>query len=253
MLSKKEYILHPDGLHKTKYNAYKNCLRKCLLEAEKNYYNELFENNKDSVFNLWKTLNPIINPRKTTTRTVINKLMYTGKRITNKQEISDTMNTHFCDIGVRLQSQLPDYGNRFLEYLPSRSSDSFYLAPTCKEDVLCEIKKMKPMKAPGHDSIGTKIIHLCPDIFAENLSKIFNNAILQGVYPDAMKIAKVIALFKGGIKSNPITIGRLVYFLILIKYSKKFYAKDLLHSWNKNKYYTATNTDFENCIPQQWR
>ena len=199
----KEYIMHPDGLHKTKYNAYKNCLRKCLLEAEKNYYNELFENNKDSVFNLWKTLNPIINPRKTTTRTVINKLMYTGKRITNKQEISDTMNTHFCDIGIRLQSELPDYGNRFLEYLPPRSSDSFYLAPTCKEDVLCEIKKMKPMKAPGHDSIGTKITHLCPDIFAETLSKIFNNAILQGVYPDAMKIAKVIALFKGGIKSNP--------------------------------------------------
>ena len=32
---------------------------------------------------------------------------------------------------------------------------------------------------------------------------IFNNAILQGIYPDAMKIAKVIALFKGWIKSNP--------------------------------------------------
>ena len=59
------------------------------------------------------------------------------------------------------------------------------------------------MKAPGHDSIGTKIISLCPDIFAENLSKIFNKAILQGVYPATMKIAKVIALFKGGIKSKP--------------------------------------------------
>ena len=61
----KEYILHPNGLHKTKYNVYKNCLRKCLLEAEKKYY-DLFENNKDSVFNLWKTLNPIINPRQET-------------------------------------------------------------------------------------------------------------------------------------------------------------------------------------------
>ena len=205
------------------------------------------------MFNLWKTLNPIINPRKTTTRTVINKLMYTGKRITNKQEISDTMNTHFCDIGIRLQSELPDYENRFLEYLPPRSSDSFYLAPTCKDDVLCEIKKMKPMKAPGHDSIGTKIIHLCPDIFAENLSKIFNNAILQGVYPDAMKIAKVIALFKGGIKSNPNNYRPISLLSHFDKIFEKFYAKDLLHSWNKNKYYTATNTDFENCIPQQWR
>ena len=199
----KEYILRPDSVRKTKYNAYKNCLRKCLLEAGKVYYNELFENNKDSVFNLWKTLNPIINPRKTTTRTVINKLVYAGKKITNKQEISDTMNRHFCDIGARLQSELPNYGNRFLEYLPPRISDSFYLAPTCKDDVLLEIKKMKPMKAPGHDSIGTKIIQLCPEVFAENLSKIFNNAILRGAYPDALKIAKIIALFKSGTKANP--------------------------------------------------
>ena len=100
---------------------------------------------------------------------VINRVMYTGKRITNKQEIADAMNTHFCDIGVRLQSELPDYGNRFLEYLPPRSSDSFYLATNCKEDVLCEIKKMKPIILPGKDSIDTEIIHLCPDIFADDL------------------------------------------------------------------------------------
>ena len=186
------------------------------------------------------------------TREVINRLVYTGKRITNKQEISDTMNTHFCDIGVRLQSELPDYGNRFPEYLPPRTTDSFYLAPTCKEDILCEIKKMKPMKAPGHDSICTKIIHLCPNIFAENLSKIFNNVILQGVHPDAMNIIKVIALFKGGIKSNPNNY-RPISFLILMKYSKTTYAKDLLHFWSKNRYHSVTNTDFENCILQQCR
>ena len=63
-------------------------------------------NDKDFVFNLWKTLNPIINPRKTTTRTVINKLLYAGKTITNMEERSDTMNRHFCVIGVRLQSEL---------------------------------------------------------------------------------------------------------------------------------------------------
>ena len=132
---------------------------------------------------------------------MINKLVYGGKRITNKQDISDTMNKHFCDIGVRLQSELQDCGNRYLEYLPPRISDSFYLAPTCKNDVLLEIKKMKPMKAPGHDSIGTKIIQVLPEIFAENLSRIYNNAMIQGVYPKAMKIAKVIALFKSRIKA----------------------------------------------------
>ena len=146
-------------------------------------------------FLIYENSNPIVTPTKQTTRTVINKLVYEGKRITNKQDISDTMNKHFCDIGVRLQSELQDCGNRYLEYLPPRVSDLFYLALTCKNDVLLEIRKMKPVKAPGHDSIGTKIIQLCPEIFAENLSRIYNNAMIQGVYPNAMNIAKVIALF----------------------------------------------------------
>ena len=45
---------------------------------------------------------------------------------------------------------------------------------------------MKSMKVPGHNSIGTKITHLCQDVFAKNLSKLFNNSISQGVYPNAM-------------------------------------------------------------------
>ena len=111
--------------------------------------------------------------------------------------------THATDDGddgpAYLGSSLAD----ILDYLPPRVNDSFYLAPTCKDNILFEIKKMKSMKAPDHDSIGTKIIHLCPEIFAENLSKLFNNSISQGIYPNAMKIAKVIALFKSGIKANP--------------------------------------------------
>ena len=51
---------------------------------------------------------------------MINKLVYAGNGITNKQDISDTMNKHFCDIGVRLQSELRYYINQFLEYLPHR-------------------------------------------------------------------------------------------------------------------------------------
>ena len=101
------------------------------------------------MFNLWKTLNPITNPSKTTIRTN-NNLVYEGKAITNKQNISDTMNKHVCDIGVRLHSEIKVYGNRFLDYLPPRINHSFYLALT-RKDVLFEIKKMKSMNAPVHN------------------------------------------------------------------------------------------------------
>ena len=66
-----------------------------------------------------------------------------------------------------------------------------------------EIKNLKPNKAPGHDMIGTKVIKLCPEIFANSLEKIYNRAIEMGLYPDDMKIAKVITLFKKDKKFDP--------------------------------------------------
>ena len=43
-------------------------------KAEVRYYEELFDNHKKTVYNLWKTLNPIINPKKGKSFSVINKL-----------------------------------------------------------------------------------------------------------------------------------------------------------------------------------
>ena len=124
--SYKEYILHADSFH-TIHGARKGRVRKYLLETGKTYHNELFENNKYSVFNIWKHLNHIINPRKTSIRTVINKPVHLYMGITNKQDVSDTMNEHFCDIVVTLLSELRDFGHPFPEYLPSRINYSFYL------------------------------------------------------------------------------------------------------------------------------
>ena len=68
------------------------------------YYNQLFEAYKDCVYSFWKTFNPIINPKKCKGHSQIAKLMYDGKSITDKQNISDAMDMPFC--GRKLQSQL---------------------------------------------------------------------------------------------------------------------------------------------------
>ena len=68
---------------------------------------------------------------------------------------------------------------------------------------MVEIYKLNSRKAAGPDNIGPKILKHCPEIFAMNLEKIFNESIDEGVYPSQMKIARVIALFKKGNKSLP--------------------------------------------------
>ena len=155
------------------------------------------------MYNLWKTLNPIINPKKGKSFSVINKLKIDQKVVVEKQEISNSMNEHFCGIGMKLQSEIPDYGYKYMDYMPQRIANSFYLEPITADDILIEIKRLKHNKSPGHDLIGSKVIQLCPDIFATNLSKIYNWGIENGKYPDELKIARVIALYKKGVKYDP--------------------------------------------------
>ena len=119
------------------------------------YYNQLFEANKDSVYNLWKTLNPIINPIKCKGHSLITKLTYDEKLITDKQNISDAMNMHFCDVGRKLQSQLENCTLNFKDFMAAKIKNSFFLTPISKENILLEIKNLKQNKVPGHDMIGT--------------------------------------------------------------------------------------------------
>ena len=194
-----------DSCHhmKSKYKRYKAILRNCLKVAEQNYYCQLFDDTKQSAYNLWKNLGPVINPNRKKRQRMINKMCFDGEYVTVDQDIANQMNMHFCEIGEKLQDAIPNLGYDYKRYLPIRVENTFFLSPTNIDEILNEIKKLNPKKSCGPDNIGAKVIKLCPKIFAENLSIIYNKTIEIGKYPMALKVANIIALFKKGDKYQP--------------------------------------------------
>ena len=81
---------------------------------------------------MWKTLNTIINPKKGKSFSVINKLKIDRKVVVDKQEISNSMNERFCDIGMKLQSEIPDYGYKYMDYMPQRIANSLFGTHYCR-------------------------------------------------------------------------------------------------------------------------
>ena len=142
-----------------------------------------FRDTKSSSYNMWKHLGAIINPNKKKRTCHINKLLCDGKFITDNKHISDSMNTYFCKIGSHLQQLMPNCGTEYNRYFPNRVNNTFFLTPVNENELLKEIKRLNQ--------------------FAENLTKIYNNAMANGEYPVQLKIAKVIALYKKGEKYNP--------------------------------------------------
>lgn len=218
----------------TRYKRYKNQLRIRTKQAEINYYQQLFENHKNSSFNLWKGLGCVINPKRNKSSS-ISKLLYEGQMVTDVSKIPDVMNEHFCHIGENLQKHFPKERREFTKYLKHRVINSFYLSDVNVEDVLNELKRLNPKKSSGPDNISVKIILLCPEVFATNLTKIFNNSIQLGEYPTAMKVAKVIALYKKGEKFKPGNYRPISLLSIFNKIFEKLICKKLLVFLDLNK------------------
>ena len=120
-------------------------------------------------------------------------------------------------------------------YVAQRISNSFYLQPITTDDILNEIKRLKHNKSPGHDFIGSKVVKLCPEIFAMNLAKIYNWGIENGKYPDDLKIAKVIALYKKGVKFDPNNYRPISLLSLFDKIFEKILCRRLVSFLEQNK------------------
>ena len=108
----------------SKYKKYKAILKNCLKVVEQYYYCQLFDDTKQSAYNLWTNVGPIINPNKKEKAT-INKMCFEGKYITIDQAIANHMNTYFCEIGEKLQGFIPNSGYVYNRYLPIRVENTF--------------------------------------------------------------------------------------------------------------------------------
>ena len=71
-----------------------------------------------------------------------------------------------------------------------------------KDEIIDEIKNLKINKSPGQDEFTAKFIKLREIKIAPVLCEIFNLSIKTGEYPDPLKIAKVIPIFKKGDKTK---------------------------------------------------
>ena len=73
-----------------------------------------------------------------------------------------------------------------------------FLFKTSEFEIRKIIKSLKNTNSTGFDHFSTKFIKLSISLLAPTLVKLFNHSIQSGLYPDLLKIVKVIPIFKKG-------------------------------------------------------
>ena len=60
------------------------------------------------------------------------------------------------------------------------------------------ISNLKNSSSSGIDNIPTKLIKLCSSMLAPILAHITNQSLMDGIFPESLKIASVVPIFKNG-------------------------------------------------------
>ena len=178
--------------------SYTRILKKTIREAKKQYYNSRFDLFKSDARKTWGIIREILNKTKQSTE-FPNSFLVNDKLITDKRSIADQFNKYFTDIGPKLASEISvGKKDKFKDFLKNKVPTSFEFSLINANDVSKIISKMKKKSSSGHDGISSKLLHqICPAIVSP-LTTIINQSLYNGIFPDSLKLAKVLPLFKKG-------------------------------------------------------
>ena len=77
-------------------------------------------------------------------------------------------------------------------------NNKFVIPLITLDDIISHLQTLNIHKSMGSDGIGARFLHDAGKNIAEVLLNIINTSLLEGVYPNEWKMAKVSPLFKSG-------------------------------------------------------
>ena len=177
------------------YNKFRNRINKEIKNSKKKYFNNFFEENKNNIKKTWIGIKTIINT-KTSITIKTSQLHFNGKVIEIPMDISNTFNNFFVNVGPNTESEIRKVNITPESFLKSRNQFNFLITFFSVEELTTIINALDSKNSSGPSSIPTKLLVMITVIFP--LCKIINTSFRTGIFPDALKIAKVIPVFRNG-------------------------------------------------------
>ena len=111
-------------------------------------------------------------------------------------------------------------------HLKKTSKPNFiFLIPTDRNEIIDIIKTLRHQNSSGHDHLGTNFLKFISLCIANLISKLMNKSLETGIFPDALKIAKLIPIHQTKAKTNFSNYRPIPLFPTLSKKVKKIMHK----------------------------
>ena len=183
-------------LNKANHKITRNKLTSLLRIIERTFHEEQLEINVNDSTKCWKIIKEAVGQN-----SVKNDGNCTfhinGNDVNDKQIITDDVIVYFVNICPNLASNINNTSNP-IEYVNDILNS--ISIPTITESEVTDILLSLKNSSAGYDELPAHILKQNIVLYIKSLTHLVNTSIIKGIFPNELKIAKVIPIFTSGNK-----------------------------------------------------
>ena len=136
--------------------------------------------------------------------TLITKIKKDNIIYQSGSDVSNILAKHFATIGKTYAEKIKQPLTPLKEYLNKIpiNSNSMYLSPPCENEISNSIGQLPNKKSHGYDKINNCLLKELRLVITFPLTIAFNKSLEEGIFPDCMKDADAVPLYKSKCKSD---------------------------------------------------
>ena len=188
-------------LAKKRYLIYKNRLTAILRKAQKQYYVNKLAEYKGNMKYTWSVLNDLTGRGKRKS-TLCDYIVRNKVKIYDENEIANTFNDFYINIGPKLANDI-DCSNvqiKFDDYIKGiDKGKTMFVSPTTEVEIINLVSRFSNKTSEDVQSVCMKLIKNVIHHIVKPYTYICNLSLMSGIFPDDLKVAKVLPLYKSGI------------------------------------------------------
>lgn len=180
-----------------------NYQTKGIKEISKDrYYNQIFADCHDAG-STWKAIKTVVSTGKVKNEQRKISVIKDDVEI-EEHNVAEEFAKYFASVAQNIAENIVvQSGDSPNKYGTLRHANaSIFLQPCTENEVFDLIQSLKSNKSAGIDGISAKTIKAVANQITPVLTQLINSCFVQGKYPDEMKKARVVPVYKAGEKTN---------------------------------------------------
>lgn len=240
------------------YKKRKSEHKKLVENAKKSHFNNIIQNSCNKNKSSWSIINKLKNKNDSTISNL--EILHNSELIKSPSMIANIFNNFFIEAPKSVVQNISQVDNNYNDTFQS-NLQSMVLLPFSEEEMLRIFSKLKNKFSTGPDDLPSNIIKEFSRDLLKPLTYLVNCSLESGIFPERLKVAKVIPIHKKNAKNSvdnyrPISLTSVIskiFEYCMLERLDSFIGRYTLipneqHGFRKNKSTATATTEFYNYI-----